>query len=87
MQILSDENKRAQYDRFGHNASQQGFGGGSKDLEGQDFSGFGGFEDIFGSFFVRCKKRSNAPRQGDLQYSMTLSFEEAVFGTEKMYSS
>ena len=48
--MLSDENKRAQYDRFGHSGPQQGFGG-SQGFGGQDFSGFGGFEDIFGSFF------------------------------------
>ena len=84
-EVLSDENKRAQYDRFGHSGPQQGFGG-SQGFGGQDFSGFGGFEDIFGSFFGGggARRDPNAPRQGDdLQYSMTLTFEEAVFGTEK----
>ena len=85
-EVLSDENKRAQYDRFGHSGPQQGFGG-SQGFGGQDFSGFGGFEDIFGSFFGGggARRDPNAPRQGDdLQYSMTLTFEEAVFGTEKI---
>ena len=56
-------------------------------FSGQDFSGFGGggFEDIFSSFFGGSRQRDpNAPRKGDdLQYTMTLEFEEAVFGTKK----
>ena len=53
---------------------------------GQDFGGFGGFEDIFSTFFGGGggrRRDPNAPRQGaDLQYTMTLSFEEAAFGKE-----
>jgi molecular chaperone DnaJ len=79
-EILSDDQKKAQYDQFGHAGPNQGFGGGS------DFNGFGGFEDIFSSFFGgggTRRRDPNAPRQGsDLQYTMTLSFEEAVFGKE-----
>jgi molecular chaperone DnaJ len=79
-EVLSDEQKRAQYDQFGHTDPNQGFGG----FGGG--SGFGGFEDIFETFFGGGGRRSrdpNAPRQGaDLQYTMTLSFEEAVFGKE-----
>lgn len=77
-EALSDDQKRAQYDQFGHTDPNQGFGGG-------DFGGFGGFEDIFNSFFGGGSRRRdpNAPRQGaDLQYTMTLKFEEAVFGKE-----
>lgn len=78
-EVLSDEQKRAQYDQFGHVDPNQGFGG-------ADFGGgFGGFEDIFNSFFGGGGRRRdpNAPRQGaDLQYTMTLKFEEAVFGKE-----
>jgi molecular chaperone DnaJ len=79
-EVLSDDQKRAQYDQFGHADPNQGFGGG-------DFGGgFGGFEDIFDTFFGgggRRRRDPNAPRQGaDLQYTMTLGFEEAVFGKE-----
>ncbi|MED4151668.1 molecular chaperone DnaJ [Priestia aryabhattai] len=81
-EVLSDDQKKAQYDQFGHTDPNQGFGGfggGSS-----DFGGFG-FEDIFSSIFGGGGRRRdpNAPRQGaDLQYTMTLSFEEAVFGKE-----
>lgn len=77
-EVLSDEQKRAQYDQFGHTGPQsQGFGGGAED--------FGGFGDIFDMFFGGGGRRRdpNAPRQGaDLQYTMTLKFEEAIFGKE-----
>ncbi|MCC3356665.1 molecular chaperone DnaJ [Bacillus sp. REN16] len=78
-EALSDDNKRAHYDQFGHTDPNQGFGGGS------DFGGGFGFEDIFSSIFGGGTRRRdpNAPRQGaDLQYTMTLQFEEAVFGKE-----
>ncbi|KIY21081.1 molecular chaperone DnaJ [Mesobacillus subterraneus] len=80
-EVLSDDQKRAQYDQFGHVDPNQGFGGGA------DFGGgFGGFEDIFNSFFGGGggrRRDPNAPRQGaDLQYTMTLKFEEAVFGKD-----
>ncbi|WP_217586752.1 molecular chaperone DnaJ [Lentibacillus saliphilus] len=79
-EVLSDEQKRAQYDQFGHAGTQdQGFGGfgGAQD--------FGGFGDIFDMFFGGGGRRQdpNAPRQGaDLQYTITLDFEEAIFGKE-----
>ncbi|OMG43210.1 molecular chaperone DnaJ, partial [Paenibacillus macerans] len=50
---------------------------------------FGGFEDIFSSFFGGGSRQRdpNAPRKGDdLQYTMTITFEEAVFGTKKEIS-
>ncbi|MFC0188130.1 molecular chaperone DnaJ [Fictibacillus aquaticus] len=76
-ETLSDSQKKAHYDQFGHTDPNQGFGGGGD---------FGGFGDIFDMFFGGGGGRSrnpNAPRQGnDLQYSMRLSFEEAVFGKE-----
>ncbi|HZG60569.1 MAG TPA: molecular chaperone DnaJ [Anoxybacillus sp.] len=81
-EVLSDDQKRAHYDQFGHTDPNQGFGGfGGADF---DFGGFGGFEDIFSSFFGGTRRRDpNAPRAGaDLQYTMTLTFEEAVFGKE-----
>jgi molecular chaperone DnaJ len=81
-EVLSDDQKRAHYDQFGHTDPNQGFGGfGGADF---DFGGFGGFEDIFSSFFGGGRRRDpNAPRAGaDLQYTMTLTFEEAAFGKE-----
>lgn len=79
-EVLNDEQKRAQYDQFGHAAANgqgaSGFGG------AQDFSGFG---DIFDMFFGGGGRGSdpNAPQQGaDLQYTMVLEFEEAIFGKE-----
>ncbi|MGD6804135.1 molecular chaperone DnaJ [Rossellomorea vietnamensis] len=81
-EVLSDEQKRAQYDRFGHTDPNQGFGGGG------DFGGgFGGFEDIFNTFFGGGgggrRRDPNAPRAGaDLQYTMSVTFEEAAFGKE-----
>ncbi|MFS0822644.1 molecular chaperone DnaJ [Bacillus sp. 1P02SD] len=79
---LTDDNKRAHYDQFGHTDPNQGFGGFGG---GSDFGGGFGFEDIFSSIFGGGTRRRdpNAPRQGaDLQYTMTLQFEEAVFGKE-----
>ncbi|SFA95546.1 MULTISPECIES: molecular chaperone DnaJ [unclassified Bacillus (in: firmicutes)] len=83
-ETLSDDQKKAHYDQFGHTDPNQGFGG----FGGGDFGGgFGGFEDIFNSFFGGGgggrRRDPNAPRQGaDLQYTMTVSFEEAAFGKE-----
>lgn len=82
-EVLSDDQKRAHYDQFGHSDPNQGFGSGG--FGGADFGGFGGFEDIFSTFFGGGGRRRdpNAPRQGaDLQYTMTLSFEDACFGKE-----
>ncbi|GIO27593.1 molecular chaperone DnaJ [Ornithinibacillus bavariensis] len=80
-ETLSNDQKRAQYDQFGHAGMNggQGFGGfgGSAD--------FGGFGDIFDMFFGGGGRRRdpNAPQQGaDLQYTMILDFEEAIFGKE-----
>ncbi|KOO43867.1 molecular chaperone DnaJ [Priestia koreensis] len=80
-EVLGDDQKRAHYDQFGHTDPNQGFGGFGG---GGDFGGGFGFEDIFSSIFGGGRRRDpNAPRQGaDLQYTMTLSFEEAVFGKD-----
>ncbi|GBF73749.1 molecular chaperone DnaJ [Paenibacillus sp. 598K] len=77
--VLSDDQKRATYDRYGHVDPNQGFGGGG----GADFNG--GFGDIFDMFFGGGGRRDpNAPQRGnDLQYTMTIEFKEAVFGVEK----
>lgn len=78
-EVLSDEQKRAHYDQFGHTDPNAGIGGG-----GFGGGGFGGFEDIFSSFFGGGRRQDpNAPRKGDdLQFRMNISFEEAVFGKE-----
>ena len=81
-QILSDSNKRAQYDQFGHAA----FGDGGPFAGGFDFTA--GFEDIFGDVFGEffggaTGRRRGRSRGDDLRYNLTLSFEEAVSGTEK----
>ena len=87
-QVLSNPQKRAQYDQFGHDGPQAGFGGGGYgDFSGFSGGGFGGFEDIFSSFFgggAGSGGRSNGPVPGDdLRYDLTLSFEEAALGCEK----
>ncbi|MFC4618043.1 molecular chaperone DnaJ [Camelliibacillus cellulosilyticus] len=80
-ETLSDPQKKAHYDQFGHTDPNQGFGGAG----GFDGADFGGFGDIFDMFFGGGSRRRdpNAPRQGaDLQYTMTIEFEEAAFGKE-----
>jgi molecular chaperone DnaJ len=78
--VLSDEQKRAAYDRFGH-AGLDGMGG-MPDFTNIDL---GDIFEMFGFGFGRRNTRDrNAPRRGaDLQYNQTLTFEEAVFGVEK----
>jgi molecular chaperone DnaJ len=76
-EVLSDQQKRAAYDRFGHAGVEGSLGG---------FSGFPDFSDIFESFFggFAGTRVQRGPRPGeDLRASLTLPFEEAVFGTEK----
>ncbi|MGD9405069.1 MAG: molecular chaperone DnaJ [Anaerolineae bacterium] len=77
-EVLSDQEKRAAYDRFGHAGPQAGFGGSG------GFGGFG-FEDIFESVFgMRTGPARQGPTRGaDLRYDLTIEFEEAVFGCEK----
>ncbi|WP_445612731.1 molecular chaperone DnaJ [Geobacillus sp. YF-1] len=84
-EVLSDDEKRARYDQFGHVDPNETFGGGFQggfDFGG--FSGFGGFEDIFETFFgAGPRRRASGPRKGaDVEYMMTLTFEEAAFGKE-----
>ena len=79
-EVLSDQDKRAMYDRFGQAGPQAGFGGFN------DFAGFGGVEDIFESFFggMRTSTARRGPARGaDLRYDLTIEFQEAVFGCEK----
>lgn len=90
-EVLGDEQKRANYDQYGSADGPQGFGGGAGGAGGfggfGDAGGFGGggFEDIFSQFFGGggggARRNPNAPQPGrDLQYQMTLKFEEAIFG-------
>src|SRR5215831_3456755 len=86
-QILSDPTRRAQYDRFGHAAFEQGGAG----FGGFEFSG--NFEDmlgdLFGDFFGTGRGRGGrgrARRGQDLQYRLELLFEEAARGAEKAIS-
>lgn len=79
-QILSDAEKRAKYDQYGHAA----FGDGSPFPGGFDFTA--GFEDVFGDIFGEFfggGARRGRGRGDDLRYNLTLKFEEAVSGTEK----
>ena len=87
-EVLSDPDKRARYDRFGHEDPMRGGGGGSY-AGGFDFSGFGMGDDIFSQLFggaMGGAQRRNAPMQGsDIQYELKLTFEEAAFGCEKSF--
>lgn len=97
-EVLKDKQKRQRYDQFGHagvgGASGGGFSG-VNPFEGFDFGGAqgmqfdfgGGLGDIFGQFFGGAAGASREPRRGrDVETSINLSFEEAVFGVEKTIS-
>ena len=86
--VLSDPDKKAKYDQFGHAAFEQGMGGDG----GFGFGGFGGFGDfgdlgdIFSSFFGggSSRKGTRGPVRGDdLLVRTTITFEEAAFGVKK----
>ena len=86
--VLSDPDKRRQYDQFGHSAFEGGGAGGGFggfDFSGADFSDI--FGDIFGDFFGGGRRggaRNNGPMKGaNLRTSVRISFEQAVFGVEK----
>src|SRR3954467_9364298 len=91
-EILSDADKRAKYDRFGHQAFAPGTGGfhGSANME-DIFSQFGDIfgDDIFGSFFGGGGRRgggsgrSRGARGSNLRVKLKLSFEEAAKGVSK----
>ncbi len=82
-EVLSDDQKRAAYDRFGH-AGVNNSGGGFSGFESDFGSVADIFEEFFGSAFGGRRRQRTGPRRGsDLRYDLSISFEEAVFGIEK----
>lgn len=95
-EVLKDKQKRQRYDQFGH-AGVGGAAGASGGNPFEGFSGFGGqgqnvhfdfgeggLGDLFGSFFGGGGARSRGPERGnDVETSIDLTFEEAIFGTDK----
>jgi molecular chaperone DnaJ len=87
--VLTDPDKRAAYDRYGHAAFQNG--GGGNPFTGGGFGGAQDLGDIFGDLFGEMfnmggsggRKASRVQRGRDLRYDLTLEFEQAVFGIEK----
>ena len=91
--VLSDADKRAKYDRYGHSAFDPASGGASGfegfdmgDIFGDIFGGgsFSSFGDIFGG--GRSRQRSGPQKGEDLQVSMEITFMEAAFGCKKCSS-
>lgn len=88
-EVLSDPQKRAQYDQFGYVGDMPG--GGAGGFGGQGFGGFGDFGDIFGDIFGGFagggRRDPNAPMRGnDLEYGLQISIEEAYRGVTKKVS-
>jgi molecular chaperone DnaJ len=89
-QVLSDPDKRAQYDRYGE-AAFEGPGGGAGGFDFSSAFASGAFEDVlgdlFGDFFGGGRRsRNRAQRGDDLRYDLEISFEEAARGCEKQIS-
>ncbi|MEF9989291.1 MAG: molecular chaperone DnaJ [Christensenellaceae bacterium] len=83
-QVLSDDQKRQQYDTYG-SADPQGFGGGGA-YSGGGFEGFGGFGDIFDNIFGGGMRgqQTNGPQQGsDIRVNIRIEFEQAAFGVKQ----
>ncbi len=81
-EVLSDSEKRAAYDRFGHVGTGSSYGRG---FEGA--GGFGGFGDIFDAFFGGSTKARTGPQRGaDLKHTISISFEDAVFGCAREFN-
>jgi molecular chaperone DnaJ len=92
-EVLKDEQKKAAYDRFGHQAFQNNgaghgaAGGGAQDFSGFDFSDiFSNFSDIFGDSSRNTKKRSSAIRGSDIRYNVDISLEQAFNGSDEKIS-
>lgn len=80
-EVLSDDDKRAAYDRYGHDAFEGGMGG-----PGSGFQDASSFSDIFGDVFGDIfggGSRSSVQRGSDLRYTLDMTLEEAVSGVEK----
>ena len=94
-EVLSDKQKRARYDQFGHagvgndtyGASGNPFGGGNYNFNGQSYNfsfGGGGLDDILGSIFGFGATGQRRPVRGqDYRTHLTIDFDEAIFGTTK----
>ena len=84
--VLSDPQKRQQYDQFGHAAFDGGAGAGGFDFSNMDMGDI--FGDLFGDFFGGSRRRnSTGPMKGqNLRTSVRITFKEAVFGTDKEIS-
>jgi molecular chaperone DnaJ len=81
-EVLSDQQKRTAYDRYGH----AGVGNGAGGAGFNDFGGFSNLNDLFETFFAGTaggQRRSGTQRGADLRYELTITFEEAVFGCQK----
>lgn len=90
-EVLKDQQKRQRYDQFGH----AGVGGNGGGAGGNPFEGFGGqnvhfdfgdggLGDIFGQFFGGGAQRGREPKRGrDIETTLTLNFEDAIFGVEE----
>ncbi|GAB4412679.1 MAG: molecular chaperone DnaJ [Thermodesulfovibrionales bacterium] len=76
--VLSDPEKRANYDRFG---TAEGIGAGFGAFTGTAFTDI--FEDIFGDFFGTGHRRPRPTKGNDLRYDLDITLEESAFGTEK----
>ncbi|MDO8030165.1 molecular chaperone DnaJ ['Planchonia careya' phytoplasma] len=80
--VLSNTNKRSQYDQMGHNFNNQGF---NSDFQGFQSANFEEFEDLFSSFFGRRKSNRHQEdiKGEDHHIKLTISFMESVLGTQK----
>lgn len=93
-EVLKDQQKRQRYDQFGH-AGVGGDSGGAGGFGGNPFGGFGGqnvnfdfgdggFGDIFGQFFGGSQEQRRGPKRGrDVETSLNLTFEQAIFGMDE----
>lgn len=94
-EVLKDQQKRQRYDQFGHAGVGGASGGGAGGNPFENFGGFGGqnvhfdfgdggLGDIFNQFFGGGQQQSRGPRRGrDVETTITLTFEQAVFGVEE----
>jgi molecular chaperone DnaJ len=80
-EVLSDADKRAMYDRFGHGGPTGGLGGDPFASGADPFGSI--FEAFFGGTAGRAGTQRGPQRGADLRYNLAISFEEAVFGAEK----